>query len=65
MSTLVMKIRLGADSVLRIRPRNEEGVKEEQIKRLKQKIGDLVTDLDILKKAWKPYLPTMPGALEE
>ena len=35
--------------------------KDEQIKKLKQKIGDLVTDVDILKEAMKPYRPTPPG----
>jgi len=37
----------------------------EQHKCLKQKIGDLVMDIDILKEAQKPYLPTTPGTSEE
>lgn len=36
------KFLLGAENVLRSRPRDEEAVKDEQIKKLKQKIGDLV-----------------------
>jgi transposase-like protein len=50
---------LGAENALRTRPREEEALKDEQIKRLKQKIGDLVLDLDILKEATKdrPFLP--------
>src|SRR5215470_1115518 len=44
---------LGAENALRARPRDEEALKDEQIKRLKQKIGDLVLDLDILKEATK------------
>lgn len=55
----------GAENALRTRPRNEEAVKDEEIKRLKRKIGDLVMDIDILKEAQKPYLPTMPGTYDE
>lgn len=46
---------LGAENVLRSRPRDEEAVKDEQIKKLKQKIGDLVLDNDMLREALKPY----------
>jgi len=38
------------------RPRDEEALKDEQIKRLNQKIGDLALDLDILKEATKDRL---------
>lgn len=56
---------LGAENALRSRPRDEEALKDEEIKRLKQKIGDLVMDLDILETAIKlkeqregrPFLP--------
>ena len=50
---------LGAENALRARPRDDEALKDEQIKRLKQKIGDLVLDLDILKEATKerPFPP--------
>jgi hypothetical protein len=41
--------------VLRSRPRDEEAVKDEQMKKLKRKIGDLVLDNDILREALKPY----------
>jgi transposase-like protein len=47
---------LGAENALRMRPRDEEALKDEQIKRLKQKIGDLVLDLDILKEARRTAL---------
>ena len=36
---------LAAENALRSRPRDEEVLKDEQIKKLKQKIGDLVTDV--------------------
>ena len=49
------KFLLGAENALRSRPRDEEAVKDEQIKKLKQKIGDLVLDNDILREALKPY----------
>ena len=49
------KFLLGAENALRSRPRDEEAIKDEQIKKLKQKIGDLVLDNDILREALKPY----------
>jgi len=49
------RVLLGAGNALRSRPRDEEAVKDEQIKKLKQKIGDLVLDNDILREALKPY----------
>ena len=49
------KFLLGAESALRSRPRDEDAVKDEQIKKLKQKIGDLVLDNDLLREALKPY----------
>ena len=45
----------GAENALRTRPKDEDAVKDEQIKQLKQKIGDLVLDNDILREALKPY----------
>ena len=44
-----------AENALRSRPRDEEAVKDEQIKKLKQKIGDLVLEHDMLREALKPY----------
>jgi len=44
---------LGAENGLRARPKDEEALKDEHIKKLKQKIGELVLDLDILKEAAK------------
>ena len=46
---------LGAENALRNRPKDEEALKEEQLKKLKQKIGELVLDNDILREALKPY----------
>jgi transposase-like protein len=46
---------LGAENVLRSRPKDEEAVNGEPIKKLKQKIGDLVLDNDIVREALKPY----------
>jgi transposase-like protein len=52
----------GAENALRSRPLDEEEVKDREIKRLKQKIGDLVMDIDILKEAQRgrPTLRQMP-----
>jgi transposase-like protein len=56
---------MGAENALRSRPRDEEALKDEHIKKLKAKIGELVIDIDILKEAQKPYLPTGPGTWGE
>ena len=56
------KFLLGAENALRSRPRDEEALKDEQIKRLKQKVGELVLDMDILKEANKlrPFADPSP-----
>jgi transposase-like protein len=54
----------GAENALRSRPKDEEALKDEQIKKLKQKIGDLVLDNDILKEAMKGR-PLGPGTSDE
>jgi transposase-like protein len=50
---------LGAENALRARPKDAEALKDEQIKKLKQKVGELVLDLDVLKEASKdrPFAP--------
>jgi transposase-like protein len=55
---------LGAENALRSRPKDDEALKDEQIKKLKQKIGDLVLDNDILREALKPY-PLARGTSDE
>jgi transposase-like protein len=55
---------LGAENALRSRPKDEAALKDEQIKKLKQKIGDLVLDNDILREALKPY-PLARGTSDE
>lgn len=54
----------GAENALRARPKDDEALKEEQIKKLKQKSGDLVLDNDILREALKPY-PLARGTSDE
>ncbi len=44
----------GAENALRSKPLDDEALTEQEIKRLKQKVGELVMDLDILKEATKP-----------
>ena len=46
---------LGAENALWTRPKDDEALKDEQVKKLKQKIGELVLDNDILWEALKPY----------
>jgi transposase-like protein len=55
---------LGAENALRSRPKDEEALKEEQVKKLKQKIGELVLDNDILREALRPY-PLARGTSDE
>jgi transposase-like protein len=55
---------LAAENALRSRPRDEDALKDEQIKRLKQKVGELVLDLDILKTANR-LRPTDPTTSDE
>jgi transposase-like protein len=47
-----------AENGLRSKPLDEEALKEAEIKRLKQKVGELVMDIDILKEAAKGH-PTL------
>jgi len=54
----------GAENALRSRPLDEEEMKEREIKRLKQKIGDLVMDIDILKEAQRGR-PLLRQTLDE
>ena len=55
---------LGAENALRSRPKEEEALKDETIKRLKQKIGDMVLDMDIMKEAIK-LRPFPPGTSDD
>src|SRR5262249_2248094 len=48
-----------AENALRSRPKDEEALNDEQLKKLKQKVGELVLDLDILREAAKGR-PTDP-----
>jgi transposase-like protein len=50
---------LAAENALRSRPKDEEALKDEQIKKLERKIGQLVMDLEIFKEATKlrPFPP--------
>ncbi len=58
------KFMLAAENALRSRPRDEEALKDEQIKRLKQKVGELVLDLDIVQTANR-LRPTDPTTFDE
>jgi len=54
-----------AENALRSHPRDEEGQKDEAIRKLKQKVGELVLENDVLKEAVKPYLPFGQGTSDE
>jgi len=42
-----------AENALRPRPRDEDGLKDQQIKQLQRKVGELVKDMDIMKEEMK------------
>jgi len=42
-----------AHNALRSRPRDEDALKDEQIRRLKQKVGELVLEVDVLREAMR------------
>ncbi len=44
-----------AENGLRRRSKDEEALKDEQIQKLNQKIGELVVENDVLREALKPY----------
>jgi transposase-like protein len=50
---------LAAENALRARPKDDEALKDEQIRRLKQKVGELVLENDVLREATKdrPFVP--------
>ena len=47
----------GAENNLRTNPRSQEQQLQKENQKLKQKVGELVMDMEILKKAIKPYAP--------
>lgn len=54
-----------AENGLRTNPRSEQEELQKQNKRLKQKVGELVMDMDILREAVKPYAPFVAGTSNE
>ena len=44
-----------AENGLRRRPKDEDALKDEQIKKLQQKIGELVVENAVFREAIKPY----------
>jgi transposase-like protein len=50
---------LAAENALRARPKDDEALKDEQIGKLKQKVGELVLENDVLREATKdrPFVP--------
>ncbi|MEZ6006021.1 MAG: hypothetical protein R3F33_17800 [Planctomycetota bacterium] len=55
----------GAENSLGSKPREEDAMKDEQIKPLKQKVGELVLDMDILKTALDGCPPFAPRTFGE
>ena len=54
---------LEAEIALRARQKEDEALREEEINRLKRKVGELTMDLDILGEA--AGRPTTPGTSDE
>jgi transposase-like protein len=50
---------MAAENALRARPKDDEALKDEQIRKLKQKVGELVLENDVLREATKdrPFVP--------
>jgi len=55
---------LGAENALRARPKEDEALREEEINRLKRKVGELTMDVDILREAARLH-PTTLGTSDE
>ena len=55
---------LAAENALRSRPKDDEALKDEQIKKMQRKIGEMVLDMDIMREAMKRR-PFEPGTSEE
>jgi transposase-like protein len=55
---------LAAENGLRARPKDEEALREEELNRLKRKVGELTMDLDIAKEALRQR-PLLPGTSQE
>jgi transposase-like protein len=56
---------LAAENALRSRPKDEEALKDEQIKKLERKVGQLVMDNEILREASKLRPPFAPETSDE
>ncbi|MFZ1122493.1 MAG: hypothetical protein WAN81_19890 [Candidatus Binataceae bacterium] len=55
---------LGAENAPRARPKEDEAPREEEVNRLKRKVGELAMDLDILREAAR-LRPITPGTSDE
>lgn len=55
---------MGAENALRSKPRDDLALRDAEIKKLKQKVGELVMDMDILKAA-EEIRPFLDGASDE
>ena len=53
-----------AENALRSRPLDDDAQKEREIKRLKQKVGELVMEVDIIREAVKGH-PSLRQMLDE
>ncbi len=53
----------GAENALRSKPKDDEALKDEHIKKLQRKVGELVLEMDVYKEAFKgrPFDPTTSG----
>ncbi len=53
----------GAENALRSRPKEDDALKDEHIKKLQRKVGELVLEMDVYKEAFKgrPFDPTTSG----
>jgi transposase-like protein len=54
-----------AHNALRSRPRDEDALRDEQIRRLKQKVGELVLEVDQLREAMRSPRAASPEEVDE
>ena len=58
------RVLLSAENAVRNRPKDEEALKDEHIKKLKRKLGELMLDNGLLREALRPS-PLPRGTSDE
>lgn len=59
------KFLTAGENALRARPKDEDSFKDERIRQLERKVGQLVLEQDIMREAIRPYHPFVQGTPNE